>query len=167
MTSQPSIAFTPPNYQLPATTPYSDSSLHRVTPTSQTGYALEPVSSNEQLPAWDPSGIFNHWNTAFGAATPLPPPPRGMLGIPTVSASTLPPLLSPGSQHNGYDAHPPLPTAEILGSAGIHVMPAVTPIMWQDAFTNAFVSGHGQKRYREASVDHTQYSTYTSSKRRA
>jgi hypothetical protein len=43
--------------------------------------------------------------------------------------------------------------------------------MWQDAFTSAFVSGHGQKRYREASVgDHSaafmpQYNA--ASKRRA
>ena len=43
-------------------------------------------------------------------------------------------------------------------------VPTVTPVMWQDAFTNAYVSGHGQKRYREMSADHSAYNPY--SKRR-
>ena len=42
------------------------------------------------------------------------------------------------------------------GAAGFAPMPpTVTPNMWQDAFTSAYVSGHGQKRYRDESVDLT------------
>ena len=40
-------------------------------------------------------------------------------------------------------------------------------LLWQDAFTSAFVSGHGQKRYREASIDHSAtYGQYANSNKR-
>lgn len=164
ITSQPSVAFNSPNYQLPATTSYADQSLHRVSPIAQTAYGLDPISSHEQQPAWDPSGIFSHWNTAFGGAPPRPPPPQN-------GQSTSTPLAaheqSPGSQHSGYTPQQQqVPPGGMIGPSTIPVVPAVTPVMWQDAFTSAFVSGHGQKRYREASLDHSVYAPYSSSKRR-
>jgi len=63
----------------------------------------------------------------------------------------------PNSQQMPSSAHPTVPDP-------IPSMPTVTPVMWQDAFTNAYVSGHGNKRYREESLDHIPYDQY--SKRR-
>nr|POE49410.1 hypothetical protein CFP56_50327 [Quercus suber] len=168
ITSQPPVTFTSPNYQSPVTTSYADHSLHPATPLAQTGYALDPVSSNEQQPAWDPSGIFTHWNTAFGGAPTRPPPPPSSLSN---GHATSAPLVahehSPGSQHSGYTPQQQQVTpGGIIGPSAIPVVPAVTPVMWQDAFTSAFVSGHGQKRYREASIDHSVYAPYSHSKRR-
>jgi hypothetical protein len=142
-----------------------------------TRYNLDDVSSNDGAsPVWDPSGIFDSWNTAFGGApaqpstpqvsdyrhmTPTLPSVSGVPHSPTAIYSSQPPI--PLDIGNG-----PLPPQPNLPVA---VAPAVTPVMWQDAFTSAFVSGHGQKRYREASVgDHSaafmpQYNA--ASKRRA
>nr|POF07874.1 cutinase transcription factor 1 alpha [Quercus suber] len=166
ITNPPPAAFTSPNYQSSVTNSYTDQSLHGVSPITQTGYGPSPVSSHEQQPAWDPSGIFSHWNTAFGGAPAPPPVPPSTLsnGHPTST-----PLVaqSPGSQHSGYTPQQQqIPPGGIISPSTIPVVPAVTPVMWQDAFTSAYVSGHGQKRYREASIDHSVYAPYSASKRR-
>ena len=168
--SQATMPFnTSSSFSVPTQAAYAPPNIQQVTSAPPPpGYALEPVLSNEQqTPVWDPSGIFQQWNTAFGAQAPAPPQqpvlpdPRmhptsaPMLPTPQVSPPAQPPMYS--SQQIPSSAHPVVPDP-------IPSMPTVTPVMWQDAFTNAYVSGHGHKRYREESLDHMPYDQY--SKRR-
>lgn len=149
---------------------YSGQSIPQVTSASQIGYALEPVISGEQqTPVWDPSGIFNQWNTAFGGAQappsqPSPPDPRRM----QPTSAPMMPNQSPinTQQIYGTQQFPVNPNSVVPDATPPVMQPTVTPVMWQDAFTSAYVSGHGQKRYREASVDHTAYGHYSNNKRR-
>lgn len=163
-TSQPTMAYHSNSYHIPATTAYANQTLHQVSSAPQMGYALEPSISNESqtTPVWDPSGIFNQWNTAFGGTAPLPP-------VVSVSdaqmAPTSHPILAaqPVSQNalpNVYDTqHLPQTTLPVV-TESIPTLPTVTPVMWQDAFTSAYVSGHGQKRYRQEDLDASAYSQY-------
>ncbi|KXT05016.1 hypothetical protein AC578_10337 [Pseudocercospora eumusae] len=165
--SRPQLPHHSSSYEIPQQSAYAPH-LHQVS-TAQTGYALEPVISNEQhTPVWDPSGIFNQWNAAFGEGPPpqaTPPDPRSMQ--PT-SAPMLPNQTSPINAQGMYGAQqvPVNASPVVMPDTTPPAMPMVTPVMWQDAFTNAYVSGHGQKRYREASVDHSAYSQYSNTKRR-
>jgi hypothetical protein len=166
------VTFNTSSFDIPTSTAYPAQNFSHVTnPAYQQPYSLERVPSNEQqtAPVWDPSGIFSQWNTAFGPqpAPTQPSPPAAHYSQPTPGASILrQPLpqqpVSAGMQASFYQ--PPAATAALRGQqqqaqmppAGFSPMPTVTPNMWQDAFTSAYVSGHGQKRYRdEGSVDLT------------
>lgn len=137
-------------------------------------YPLERMASNEQqhapAPAWDPSGIFNQWNNAFGNPPPptQPSPPSARYPQPTSTAALLPtplPQVSPLSDPTGMTGNffqhamgsaTQLPQQQMPADHVYPTYPAVqtvTPDMWQDAFTSAYVSGHGQKRYRDDAVD--------------
>lgn len=165
------VTFNTSSFDIPTSTAYPAQNFSHVTNAAyQQPYSLERVPSNEQqnAPVWDPSGIFSQWNTAFGPqATPTQPsPPAAQYPQPTSTASVLrQPLpqqpVSAGMQASFYQ--PPVGSTALRGQqqqtqvpgAGFTPMPTVTPNMWQDAFTSAYVSGHGQKRYREESVDLT------------
>ncbi|KAK4897309.1 hypothetical protein LTR27_004829 [Elasticomyces elasticus] len=134
------------SYQTPTHTSYGTNvipDLH-----TQTGYPLATVASNEHTPpAWDPSGIFLQWNSAFGGQ-PQPSPPQVQPAATSMPAPPLPQQPSPMSQAGVYGAqHIPNPSA-IVPDNTLPAVPTVTPIMWQDAFTTAYVSGQGNKRYR-------------------
>lgn len=152
-------------YDISSHTTYAPHTINQVTSGPQIGYALEPVISNEShTPVWDPSGIFQQWNTAFGGAPPPQATPPNSRTMAPTSAPMVSGQPSPGSASYG--------TQQIPGSGSSIVqnttptMPTVTPVMWQNAFTNAYVSGHGQKRYREASVDHSALSQYVAANKR-
>jgi hypothetical protein len=165
----PPMPFNTQSYSGPSPTAYAPPSIAQVTSGPSQGYALEPVISNEQqTPVWDPSGIFQQWNTAFGAQAPAQQPQQAIVPDPRMQPTSAPimqtqqqspPVQAPlyPSQQVPSNAHPAVPDP-------IPNIPTVTPVMWQDAFTNAFVSGHGHKRYREESLDSFPYDQY--SKRR-
>jgi hypothetical protein len=137
------VTFNTSSFDIPTSTAYPAQNFSHVTnPAYQQPYSLERVPSNEQqtAPVWDPSGIFSQWNTAFGPqpAPTQPSPPAAQYSQPVATAAL-----------RGQQQQPPMP------GAGFTPMPTVTPNMWQDAFTSAYVSGHGQKRYRDESVDLT------------
>ncbi|KAF2217891.1 hypothetical protein CERZMDRAFT_63994 [Cercospora zeae-maydis SCOH1-5] len=159
----PSMAHHDGNFDLSQTSPYAPSSMQ--VSAAQTGYGLEPVISNEQhTPVWDPSGIFNQWNAAFGAPPQATPP--GPASMQHTSAPIMHNQTSPISTHAMYGGQQIPVSNPVVPDTSPPAMPMVTPVMWQDAFTSAYVSGHGQKRYREASVDHSAYAQYATSKRR-
>lgn len=145
---------------------YGTTNLQRVTSAPQTSYALEPVISNEQTtPVWDPSGIFNQWNTAFGppsvpsaAAQPTTsmPDPRTQIA----SAHMLQQSQAMPSQQALYSSQQIPPTSNPMVPETVPSMPTVTPVMWQNAFATAYVSGHGHKRYRDESFDINVYDQY-------
>lgn len=149
-------------YQANTFETYSPHSIGQVVSAPQIGYAMEPVISNEQhTPVWDPSGIFQQWNAAFGGAPPPQATPPNARTMAPTSAPMIPNQQSPSSAHVNYGAQ-----AVPVVQNTTPTMPTVTPVMWQNAFTNAYVSGHGQKRYREASVDHSALDQYTSTNKR-
>lgn len=172
----------PPRTNYPVQQPLS---LVTANPSSY-GATLDPHGHNETpSPVWDPSGIFQSWNTAFGGAAAATPGQQAPTTPQSQAASTLSssataaanqqhaaalsavgmataaqqPHGSPTPSHPAAAAQglyhgagtTPSPPA-VPGGAQLNVQPTVTPVMWQDAFTHAFVSGHGVKRYREASV---------------
>jgi hypothetical protein len=160
------VAFNTSSFDIPSSAAYPTQNFSHVTGTAyQQPYSLERVPSNEQTPpVWDPSGIISQWNTAFGPQ-PNPPhtsPPTAQY-TPASSASILrQPIpqqpVSAGMQASFYQppavaAIRPQAQQTSIPGAGYSTMPAVTPNMWQDAFTSAYVSGHGQKRFRDESVD--------------
>ena len=111
--------------------------LPQISTAPQTGYPLEPVISNEQqTPVWDPSGIFREWNTAFG-------PPAQAQQTPPGQSMQQPVMQSPTTAQHMYSQQMP----------AANMMPTVTPVMWQNAFTDAYVSGHGHKRHRDDGMD--------------
>jgi hypothetical protein len=167
--TQPPMPFTTQSYSGPSPTAYAPPSIAQVTSSPTQGYTLEPVISNEQqTPVWDPSGIFQQWNTAFGAQAPAQPPPQGVVPDPRMHPTSAPVLQAP--QQSPPAPAPMYSAQQIPSSANPAVpdpmsnMPTVTPVMWQDAFTSAFASGHGHKRYREETLDSMPYDQY--SKRR-
>ncbi|KAK5131311.1 hypothetical protein LTR08_001150 [Meristemomyces frigidus] len=134
------------SFHPPAHTTYASQTLQQVTSAAHTGYALEPAMSSEQQasPVWDPSGIFTQWNSAFGGAAP---PPQ-QIPDPRVQQTQT----SLGQQQQQPPMYHPHQTPPIAGARvqehHTPPVPTVTPLMWQDAFTTAYVSGHGNKRYR-------------------
>lgn len=155
-------------YDIPPANPYAPQTIGQVTSGPQIGYALEPVISNEShTPVWDPSGIFQQWNAAFGGAPPPQATPPAARTMAPTSAPMVPNQHSPGSTNISYGGTQPMPVnASSVVQNTTPTMPTVTPVMWQNAFTNAYVSGHGQKRYREASVDHSALNQYTAANKR-
>lgn len=165
------IAFNTTSFDIPSSNAYAAPNYGAVASSQyQQQYPLERVSSNEQqaAPVWDPSGIFAQWNTAFGQqpAPQQPSPPTAQYTQPLSSASMLQqPLpqqtMSAGMQASYYQpptasaaVHPPQQRAPMPTSGfAAPSMQTVTPNMWQDAFTSAYVSGHGQKRNRDESID--------------
>jgi len=160
---QANMAYHGGNYQIPDPVSFSSQNLHQATSAPQTGYALERVISNEHPspPAWDPSGIFIQWNSAFGGQPQ--PPPQPQVPDPRVqqtSAPYMPSQQSPPAQQTIYASQPMPSSAGSLAPETAPPMPTVTPLMWQDAFTTAYVSGHGNKRYRDNGVDQMAYQQY-------
>ena len=162
MQAHPAMPYKGASFAVPSPTAYAPSNVQRTTSAPrQQGYGLQPVISNEQQPqpVWDPSGIFQQWNTAFGAqaqaqaqAVPQPAPipdPR----IQPTAAPMVTQQQSPVGQHPMYGSQQMPSTVSPVGPDPIPAMPTVTPVMWQDAFTNAYVSGHGHKRHRDESWD--------------
>lgn len=151
--SSPSSAFPPPAAaQQPYTTAaFPVQSQQTYTPhpplpqisTAPTAYPLEPVLSPDhpqpqpQPPVWDPSGIFSQWNTAFGAPPPPQPPDPRLQQQPQQPPTSAPVYAAPPPQQQQQQ--------QMSGAA----LPTVTPVMWQNAFTDAYVSGHGHKRFRD------------------
>lgn len=165
--AQPTLPFTSSSYSVSSQGAYAPQSIGQVTSAPSQGYSLDPVPSTEQTtPLWDPSGIFQQWNTAFGAQGPLPQQPQPSISDPRMhptSVPVMPPLhQSPPPPMYGGQQLPSNAGAALTGT--LSNMPTVTPVMWQDAFTNAYVSGHGHKRYREESLEPAPYDEY--SKRR-
>ncbi|KAF2772102.1 hypothetical protein EJ03DRAFT_213114 [Teratosphaeria nubilosa] len=154
VTGQQGLAYPSRSFQTSPQDQYAHS-FQNVTSTSasQTGYGLEPVISNDQqpTPVWDPSQIFQQWNSAFGA--PQPPPAATPVTNPVTYPTSAPQMSqqnSPVSQQSMYAPQ------QMSGNPGqlvpepvISAMPVVSPAMWQDAFTTAYVSGHGNKRFRQ------------------
>ncbi|KAK5108859.1 hypothetical protein LTR62_007749 [Meristemomyces frigidus] len=153
--NQPMNAYSSANYQMAPQASYPTNPIEQVTSAPQTGYGLERVISNEQQLIWDPSGIFHQWNSAFGGQPrPQQSPPATHAPVSTMNMTSM-----PGLQHNQlptsapamYSSQQQLPPNNVGGPLPentLPTMPTVTPVMWQDAFTTAFVSGQGNKRYR-------------------
>ncbi|KAK1808675.1 hypothetical protein LTR12_016972 [Friedmanniomyces endolithicus] len=142
------------SYPIPGQTSYAAQTLHELNSAAQSSYPLAPVVSNEQItPVWDPSGIFQQWNSAFGGQPqPSPPdvPPTVQTRVTPGSAPALAQQQSPTSHLGVYGAHQVVPNTNSLGADSVlPTIPTVTPVMWQDAFTTAYVSGQGNKRHRQ------------------
>ncbi len=142
------------SYPIPGQTSYAAQTLHELNSAAQSSYPLAPVVSNEQVtPVWDPSGIFQQWNSAFGGQPqPSPPdvPPTVQTRVTPGSAPALAQQQSPTSHPGVYGAHQVVPNTNSLGADSVlPAIPTVTPVMWQDAFTTAYVSGQGNKRHRQ------------------
>ena len=169
MGSQPPVSLASNSYPMLAQADYNSTNLHRVTSAPQQSYALTPVVSNEQTsPVWDPSGIFNQWHTAFGGQSqpspsqPTRQSPVDYRSLPT-SAPMIPQQQPTSGQYPLYSApqlQVPQPRTTAALPEQVPSMPTVTPNMWHDAFTNAYVSGYGNKRNREESVDMSAYNPY-------
>lgn len=154
-TSRPSMSYPPPEVHSLSNATSIPSQAYHIPPEHQHSYPPIRTTSFDQhpTPIWDPSGIFNQWNTAFGAPqTPsqvqqqAPTPTLRMQPTHTPMALVAPqPTFFPAQTITGADL--PLPSEPVVD------VPTVTPVMWQDAFTNAYVSGHGQKRYRDEQVN--------------
>lgn len=154
--TQPNMTFRTSSLDIPVQTVYAPTSLHRVTSAPHTSYALEPVISNEQpAPVWDPSGIFHHWNTAFGQPQATASQHSASLPDPRTQLPSVPLMHQPhtsSGQPSLYTSHQTSSNITPVAPDPMPIVPTVTPFMWQDAFTNAYVSGHGHKRYREDSL---------------
>lgn len=163
--AQTNTPYSAPGFAGPVQTTYDPRTVPQAVPVSSPAYGLQRALSNEQpQPVWDPSGIFQQWNTAFGAQPqaqahavqqPAPMPNPG----PHPAAM---PLMTQQQPNIGQQAiyGPQQFTANVSPVEAIPAMPTVTPVMWQDAFTNAYVSGHGHKRFREENLDPHHYSQY-------
>ena len=164
MQTPSTMAYPTTTYQM-APNSFNTGSMPHVTAAPQSAFPLEPVVNSEQPPApvWDPSGIFQQWSTAFGGAPapqPVPQPQVGGPRMPNASASGMHSQYSPTSQQTMYG------TQQVPNSGAAAIpettppIPTVTPLMWQDAFTTAYVSGHGNKRYRDDGMDPNSYNQY-------
>lgn len=182
ITSHPTIAFSGQQdaFNLTPTSGYAQQPARRYPgPTSASlhtdnQFPMDPVSNNElQTPVWDPSGIFNQWHTAFG--NPVAPPnssptlgePRMLSQAPTsnpVMAQGRPIQRTPPAQAAMYTSPHMSPTAQsAIGDDQIPGVPTVTSMMWQNAFTDAYISGH--KRTREDGLDDGMYGQYQTKRR--
>lgn len=148
-----SVAYNPTIYPTPSGYTSHPTSMHQAQPAQQFGYSGPPILNTDEqtTPVWDPSGIFQQWNSAFGGQ-PQPSPPQGQqvdARVTPVTAPIQPQHHSPTSHPSVYGARPPMsnPSALVPDST-LPTIPTVTPMMWQDAFTTAYVSGQGNKRYR-------------------
>lgn len=140
------MPFITSSFQMQNQAAYSQPPLPQIS-TAPTGYGLEAVISNEQhTPVWDPSGIFSQWHSAFGppAQAQQTPPGQNMSVSQPTSAPVIAPQQSPVAAQHMYSQQMPQNTG---------IMPTVTPVMWQNAFTDAYVSGHGHKRFRDDGTD--------------
>jgi len=166
MPNHPPMPYTSSDFEITPSATYQPQSLNQVSNPGyqQQPYALEPVISNEQTnPVWDPSLIFSQWNTAFGnpSQPPHPSPPETRYVPPIPASSVLqqpshsPSTTGVGPYAPGYMGghHPQQMPQQIPDNTGHPIVQQVTPVMWQDAFTSAYVSGHGQKRQRDDMSD--------------
>ncbi|GAB7364158.1 hypothetical protein MBLNU230_g4709t1 [Neophaeotheca triangularis] len=156
MPSQAPLQHDNSTFSVPPNTTYPTQNIQQIS--SSQPYPMQPALSPEQqqqqTPVWDPSSIFNSWNTAFGGTSQLPQTQTGLQDgqmppnpAPVIPQTQSPPSAArmPGTQHQSIPASGS--SRAVMPNA--NPMPLVTPVMWQDAFTNAYVSGHGQKRFRE------------------
>ena len=164
MATQHPMLFNRSGLPLPNEAAYAPTSVQQVTSAPQQGYTLEPVISNEQhAPVWDPSGIFQQWNTAFGVQAQTPPqqaPIQNQRVAPTSAPVMQQPQHTAATQQTMYASHHTASSASSVMPASFPAVPTVTPVMWQDAFTNAYVSGHGHKRYRDEGLEQMPYDQY-------
>ena len=174
--SQPPMQYHSGSYDMPSHSMYATQRLHHVSSAPQSGFPMERVISEpEHTPVWDPSILFNQWHTAFSDAAPPPQtvtsnPRAGMQpnsaqpsvigATPTTPQEIFAPQQQQQQQQQQLSTNG---VGSLVSDSNVHMIPAVTPVMWQDAFTTAYVSGHGTKRYREASVE---YGRYSNNKRR-
>lgn len=161
--TQATMPFVSSSFSGPNQAAYAPQSIGQVTSAPGQGYGLE---HEQTAPVWDPSGIFQQWNTAFGAqgpAQPQPPPSSDPRMFPTSAPIPPHPQQSP-PPHPIFGSQQGASTGNMAVPDPMSGLPTVTPVMWQDAFTNAYVSGHGHKRYREESLEPAPYDQY--SKRR-
>merc|ERR1712230_111666 len=103
----------------------------------------------------------NSFNTgSMPHVTAVPQPQVGGPRMPNASASGMHSQYSPTNQQTMYG------TQQVPNSGAAAIpettppIPTVTPLMWQDAFTTAYVSGHGNKRYRDDGMDPNSYNQY-------
>ena len=163
--TQATMPFGSSSFSGPSPAAYAPQSIAQVTSAPSQGYGLE---QEQTAPVWDPSGIFQQWNTAFGAQGPAQPPAPSSVADPRMFPTSAPipphPQQSPPPHPPMYGSQQGAPSAIVAMPDPMSNLPTVTPVMWQDAFTNAYVSGHGHKRYREESLEPMPYDQY--SKRR-
>ncbi|KAK5172302.1 uncharacterized protein LTR77_003940 [Saxophila tyrrhenica] len=146
-TVQPVMPYT--SVPMPAHPAYAPPGVQQTSTPPQTGFSM---ANTEPAPVWDPSGIFQQWNTAFGAQQPPQQPTVNDPRLASTSASIIPP--HPGAPQGAMFAARQTPPNAVPEMSAV---PTVTPMMWQDAFTNAYISG-GHKRTRDDSVDYGSYS---------
>ena len=145
------MPYTTTGFPMQGHTAYSQQALPQIS-TAPTGYPLEPVISNEQqqTPVWDPSGIFSQWNNAFGPpAQAQQTPPAAAQQDPRMQLPTSAPAMPPPPQQQQQQQSPQHVYSQQMPAPSASMMPTVTPVMWQNAFTDAYVSGHGHKRFRD------------------
>lgn len=151
--AQTPIQYDTGNYGTTPGSSYGTQTSQQATSTPQTSsYALEQISGTDQqaTSVWDPSGLFQQWNSVFGAPQHHASSPQARLPAPASSTTPLipthagDPAFYAAAQHQSPVA--PIP----LAAESVPVIPTVTPVMWQNAFTNAYVSGlPGHKRLRQ------------------
>merc|ERR1712054_310154 len=134
MQTPSTMAYPTTTYQM-APNSFNTGSMPHVTAAPQPAFPLEPVVNSEQ-------------------------PQVGGPRMPNASASGMHSQYSPTSQQTMYG------TQQVPNSGAAAIpettppIPTVTPLMWQDAFTTAYVSGHGNKRYRGDGMDPNSYNQY-------
>ena len=161
---QTTSTFNSSSFSMPSQQTYPPNDLRRITSGPQPGYQIHAMGSNEQAtPIWNPSDIFSQWNTAFGQPQVAAPLPASAVSAPPVPFQTAASThQSPGmSGQRMLFSHQPATSSPTSQMPEVQQnVPTVTPVMWQNAFTNAYVSGQGQKRYREDNVDANFYKQY-------
>lgn len=178
ITSHPVMGYIPEDFSAqpssaPTSAPYGMNQLLQSSmnvPVHEAGYPAPHTPGSElQTPVWDPSSIISQWNTAFG--NPVAPPsaspaseepsmlPANLVGGPTSMAmlnqnTVLQPSVSSHNHSPVYGQNISPVAGNMMSQAG--TAPAVTSVMWQDAFTDAYISGHN-KRHRDDTYDGSMY----------
>ncbi|KAF2719981.1 hypothetical protein K431DRAFT_304790, partial [Polychaeton citri CBS 116435] len=171
LTTHENMTYPSSNYDPAASSTFAPQNINAV---PQQSFAIHASSPHEQPaappPVWDPSGIFNQWHAAFGGSAP-PQPGQHAQQPASVVSQQLPTPTSAGShpsptEQDLYSSSLQTNARQALPEQMVHVnpMPMVTPVMWQDAFTNAYVSGHG-KRYRDDAGDNGSFVPYSVKRR--
>ncbi|KAK3694612.1 hypothetical protein B0T22DRAFT_370197 [Podospora appendiculata] len=113
------------------------------------GHGTQPSSVQQTLPlaeppAWNPSRIFDQWNTSFGTPPPAQPPPASMAS----QASSLSVASSGASEASSIQdiqaVHAQLPPGSQLPPQQYSATPVqtfVTPAMWQESVASVYEGG--------------------------
>ncbi|KAK3330090.1 hypothetical protein B0H66DRAFT_469213 [Apodospora peruviana] len=104
------------------------------------GSAVQQVLPLADAPAWNPSRIFEQWNTSFGTAPVQPPPPSvassSTLSIASSGASETPTIQDIQAVHAQLPAG-----AHISQYQPTAVQTFVTPAMWQESVASVYEGG--------------------------